>query len=101
MLYQIYNKSEKKLKVGLTARYSQTFINGAGTASTGSQSTNRLRNVIRYRPFENGLSTGAGSDEFDTDDFAATNLVNPVLLSNNEIRHNNTDNLTCCAFSTN
>ena len=83
----------KKLKVGLTARYSQTFINGAGTASTGSQSTNRLRNVIRYRPFENGLSTGAGSDEFDTDDFAATNLVNPVLLSNNEIRHNNTDNL--------
>ena len=83
----------KKLKVGLTARYSQTFINGAGTASTGSQSTNRLRNVIRYRPFENGLSAGPGSDEFDTDDFAATNLVNPVLLSNNEIRYNNTDNL--------
>ncbi|RZJ30492.1 MAG: TonB-dependent receptor, partial [Chryseobacterium sp.] len=53
----------KKLKVGLTARYSQTFINGAGTATAGSQGTNRLRNVIRYRPFENGISTGAGSDE--------------------------------------
>lgn len=83
----------KKLKVGLTARYSQTFINGAGTATAGSQGTNRLRNVIRYRPFENGISAGAGSDEFDTDDFAATNLVNPVLLSNNEIKYNNTDNL--------
>lgn len=83
----------KKLKVGLTARYSQTFINGAGTATAGSQGTNRLRNVIRYRPFENGIATNAGSDEFDTDDFAATNLVNPVLLSNNEIKYNNTDNL--------
>ncbi|WDF48608.1 TonB-dependent receptor [Chryseobacterium sp. KACC 21268] len=83
----------KKLKVGLTARYSQTFINGAGTTTAGSQSTNRLRNVIRYRPFENGISAGTGSDEFDTDDFATTNLVNPVLLSNNEIKYNNTDNL--------
>jgi len=83
----------KKLKVGLTARYSQTFINGAGTATAGSQGTNRLRNVIRYRPFENGISAGTGSDEFATDDFAATNLVNPVLLSNNEIKYNNTDNL--------
>ena len=83
----------KKLKVGVTARYSQTFINGAGTATAGSQSTNRLRNVIRYRPFENGLGTGTGSDEFDTDDFAVTNLVNPVLLSNNEIKYNNADNL--------
>ena len=83
----------KKLKVALTARYSQTFINGAGTATAGSQGTNRLRNVIRYRPFENGISAGGGSDEFATDDFAATNLVNPVLLSNNEIKYNNTDNL--------
>lgn len=83
----------KKLKVGLTARYSQTFINGAGTATAGSQGTNRLRNVIRYRPFENGLNTGGGSDEFAPDDFAVTNLVNPVLLSNNEIKFNNADNL--------
>ncbi len=83
----------KKLKVGITARYSQTFINGAGTTTAGSQSTNRLRNVIRYRPFENGINSGDGSDEFDTDDFAATNLVNPVLLANNEIKYNNTDNL--------
>ncbi len=83
----------KKLKVGLTARYSQTFINGAGTSTSGSQTTNRLRNVIRYRPFENGISAGAGSDEFATDDYAATNLINPVLLANNEIKYNNTDNL--------
>lgn len=83
----------KKLKVGVTARYSQTFINGAGTSTSGSQTTNRLRNVIRYRPFENGISAGAGSDEFATDDYAATNLINPVLLANNEIKYNNTDNL--------
>ncbi len=83
----------KKLKVGLTARYSQTFINGAGTSSSGSQTTNRLRNVIRYRPFENGQDTSGGSDEFATDDYATTNLINPIILANNEIKYNNTDNL--------
>jgi len=83
----------KKLKVGVTARYSKTFINGAGTSSSGTQTTNRLRNVIRYKPFENGISTGAGSDEFDTDDFATTNLINPVVLANNEIKYNYNDNL--------
>ncbi|WP_313101400.1 TonB-dependent receptor [Epilithonimonas sp.] len=83
----------KKLKVGVTARYSKTFINGAGTSSSGTQTTNRLRNVIRYKPFENGNSTGAGSDEFDTDDFATTNLINPLVLANNEIKHNYNDNL--------
>lgn len=83
----------KKLKVGLTARYSRTSILGAGTSSSGTQTTNRLRNVIRYKPFENGISLGAGSDEFDTDDYATTNLVNPVLLANNEIKYNDVNNL--------
>lgn len=83
----------KKLKVGLTARYGRTSILGAGTSSTGSQTTNRLRNVIRYKPFENGINTGAGSDEFDTDDYAVTNLINPVTLANNEIKFNDTNNL--------
>ncbi|SHJ94736.1 SusC/RagA family TonB-linked outer membrane protein [Epilithonimonas mollis] len=83
----------KKLKVGLTARYSRTSILGAGTSSSGTQTTNRLRNVIRYKPFENGVKTGAGSDEFDTDDFATTNLINPVLLANNEIKFNDVNNL--------
>ncbi len=83
----------KKLKVGLTARYGRTSILGAGTSSTGSQTTNRLRNVIRYKPFDNGVNTGAGSDEFDTDDYAVTNLINPVLLANNEIKYNDTNNL--------
>ncbi len=83
----------KKLKVGLTARYGRTSILGAGTSSSGSQTTNRLRNVIRYKPFDNGVNTGAGSDEFDTDDYAVTNLINPVLLANNEIKYNDTNNL--------
>ncbi len=83
----------KKLKVGLTARYSETSVLGAGTSSTGSQTTNRLRNVIRYRPFENGISAGGGSDEFATDDYATTNLINPIILANNEIKYNNTNNL--------
>ncbi|SDG40604.1 SusC/RagA family TonB-linked outer membrane protein [Epilithonimonas hungarica] len=83
----------KKLKVGLTARYSETSILGAGTSTTGSQTTNRLRNIIRYKPFEDGAYAGAGSDEFDSDDYATTNLINPLVLVNNEIKYNNTDNL--------
>ncbi len=83
----------KKLKVGLTARYSKTSIMGAGTSSSGTQTTNRLRNVIRYKPFEDGVRTGAGSDEFDPDDFATTNLINPLILANNEIKYNNVNNL--------
>lgn len=74
-----------RVKVGFSTRYSHRRIDGAGTSNTGSQGTNRLRNAVRYRPFEAGNQV---SEEytFDPDYALLTNLVNPVLLVNNEIR---------------
>lgn len=81
----------KKLSMTLNARYSRQTIYGAGTSSTGSQSTNRLRNAVRYQPFE-GLST-VNVDEFDPLFADQTNLVNPILLANNEIKESGRNDL--------
>ncbi|CAA7194112.1 SusC/RagA family TonB-linked outer membrane protein [Chryseobacterium potabilaquae] len=81
----------KKLNIGLNARYSRQTIYGAGTSASGSQSTNRLRNAIRYQPFEGGSTVNV--DEFDPLFADQTNLVNPVLLANNEIKENGRQDL--------
>lgn len=81
----------KKLSLGLNARYSRQTIYGSGTSATGSQSTNRLRNAIRYQPFEGGSTVNV--DEFDPLFADQTNLVNPVLLADNEIKENGRNDL--------
>lgn len=81
----------KKVSMTLNARYSRQTIFGAGTSSTGSQSTNRLRNAVRYQPFEGGSTVNV--DNFDPLFANETNLVNPVLLANNEIRENGRNDL--------
>ncbi len=81
----------KKLSMTLNARYSRQTIFGAGTSSTGSQSTNRLRNAVRYQPFEGGSTVNV--DEFDPLFADQTNLVNPILLANNEIKENGRNDL--------
>ncbi|WP_028296736.1 SusC/RagA family TonB-linked outer membrane protein [Olivibacter sitiensis] len=82
----------KKLKAGASARYSSQLVEGVGTSATGGQSNNRLRNSVRYIPF---VAPGmeAMVDEFDPDFANQTNLVNPVLLANNEIREDTRNNL--------
>ncbi|MCS3532805.1 TonB-dependent receptor [Chryseobacterium sp. JUb7] len=81
----------KKLNMTLNARYSRQTIFGAGTSSTGSQSTNRLRNAVRYQPFEGGSAVDV--DDFDPLFANETNLVNPILLANNEIKENGRNDL--------
>lgn len=81
----------KKLSMTLNARYSRQTIFGAGTSSTGSQSTNRLRNAVRYQPFEGGSTVNV--DDFDPLFANETNLVNPILLANNEIKENGRNDL--------
>jgi len=81
----------KKLSLTLNARYSRQTIFGAGTSSTGSQGTNRLRNAVRYQPFEGGSTVDV--DEFDPLFADQTNLVNPVLLANNEVKENGRNDL--------
>jgi TonB-dependent starch-binding outer membrane protein SusC len=87
-----------KLKVGFSTRYNNTIVNGAGTSSAGSSSTNRLRQAIKYKPI---LSSGQSEDDYDPDYADQTNanslrLVNPLLLNQSEYRKDNSDiiNLT-------
>tara|TARA_R110000751_G_scaffold94540_5_gene184512 strand:+ start:4880 stop:8167 length:3288 start_codon:yes stop_codon:yes gene_type:complete len=83
--FKFDHKINSKVKFGVNARYSRRKIDGAGTSSTGSQGSNRLRNAVRYQPF-----TGPGNenfvDEFDPQYATLTNLTSPVLLANNELQ---------------
>ncbi|MDQ0781124.1 TonB-dependent receptor [Chryseobacterium sp. W4I1] len=81
----------KKLKVGFNARYSRQLISGAGTSASGSQGTNRLRNAVRYQPFEGGSNVPI--DDFDPNYSTLTNLVNPLILNDNEVKENRTNDL--------
>jgi TonB-dependent starch-binding outer membrane protein SusC len=76
------------LKAGVAFRYNYTVVNGAGTATAGASSTNRLRQSVKYRPL---LFPGQGVDTYDQDYAQETNsnslsLVNPLLLAEAEYR---------------
>ncbi|KMQ68599.1 TonB-dependent receptor [Chryseobacterium sp. FH2] len=86
----------KKLKMGINARYGRQLITGAGTSATGSQGTNRLRNAVRYQPFEGGSNVPV--DDFDPDYAQNTNLVNPILLNQDEVKDNRTNDLLLNAY---
>lgn len=82
----------KSVNIGFSTRFNNTVVNGAGTSNSGSSSTNRLRQSVKYRPL---LIKGQGLDDYDPDYASATNgnslaLINPILLNDAEYRRNNT-----------
>ncbi|MET0635686.1 MAG: TonB-dependent receptor [Chitinophagaceae bacterium] len=88
--FRLDHNVNEKLKVGVTVRYNNTTVNGAGTSNEGSSANNRLRHAIKYKPV-----LGGNADVFDYDpDYALeTNanslaLVNPILLNQAEYRKN-------------
>jgi TonB-dependent starch-binding outer membrane protein SusC len=77
-----------KLKIGLSGRYNDQVIDGVSTSNEGGASLNRLRQVIKYRPFIQGSEK---VDELDPDLFDETNgnglgLINSIVLMRSEIR---------------
>ena len=83
---RLEHKFTNWLRAGANFRYNNTVVNGAGTSSTGSSSTNRLRQSVRYRPL---LFPGTDTDTYDPNYAQETNsnslsLVNPVLLATAE-----------------
>lgn len=88
--FKLDHKVSDKLRVGVTARYLDQKIRGAGTTNSGTRATNRLRHTINYRPFE--LPTPAGGiDDFDEAYFlASSGATNPVLLTQAEYRKQTT-----------
>lgn len=77
-----------KFKVGFVARYLGQRIDGAGTTSSGTASTNRLRHSIQYQPLDLPR-TGVDINEFDEDYYNSTRLSNPVLLTQAEYQRRN------------
>lgn len=83
--FRFDNTVSDKFKFGFNVRYSRQETDGVGTSNTGTQGNNRLRNSVRYRPFEGGGT--ASIDVFDPNYANLTNLVNPVILANNELSY--------------
>jgi len=83
--FKLDHKATDKVKLGITARYLDQSISGAGTSNTGTRNTNKLRHSIVYRPFD--VSTLPASDQFDEAYYLASNQIqNPVILTNAEYR---------------
>ncbi|WP_373497208.1 SusC/RagA family TonB-linked outer membrane protein [Aquiflexum sp.] len=86
--FRFDHKVTNKLSVGFNVRYNNTIVNGAGTSSEGTSSTNRLRHAVKYRPV---LMGGTDLTQWDPDYADQTNanslaLVNPILLTDAEYR---------------
>jgi TonB-linked SusC/RagA family outer membrane protein len=84
--FKIDHKVSEKLKVGVSVRYLDQTIQGAGTTNSGTRTTNRLRHTINYRPFELPRP-GYGIDDFDEAYYlASAGATNPVILTQAEYR---------------
>ena len=84
--FKLDHKVSDKLKIGMTARYLDQSIRGAGTTNSGTRATNRLRHTINYRPFELATATG-GIDDFDEAYYlASSGAINPIILTQAEYR---------------
>ncbi len=78
---------DEHLSFGITTRYNNQVVTGAGTSDAGMSAYSKLRNTIKYRPM---MMKGAGDDQIDESYYEETNtgfglaILNPVALSNGE-----------------
>jgi len=88
--FKLDHKISDKVKMGMTVRYLDQAVLGAGTTNSGTRTTNRLRHSVNYRPFELPTATG-GIDDFDEAYFlASSGAINPVILTQSEYRFQDT-----------
>lgn len=83
---KLEHRVNDKMKVGMTARYLDQVIKGAGTTDAGSRTLSRLRHAVNYRPFELPKD-GFGFDDFDEAYFqSSAGAMNPVLTASSIYR---------------
>ncbi|MDA3818385.1 MAG: TonB-dependent receptor [Prolixibacteraceae bacterium] len=88
------HKANDFLTLDFNMRYSERLINGSGTSDTGTQSHNRLRHAVQYRPTK-GLADFIDELEFDDDlYFLASQLTDPITLSKDDYKQQFRDNHT-------
>ena len=90
--FKINHKASDKFQFGFNARYLNQNIQGIGTTSSGTRTTNRLRHAIVYTPF---LKTGQTDEEFYDEDLflRSQQLVNPLVIAEAEYRQRYANNL--------
>jgi TonB-dependent starch-binding outer membrane protein SusC len=85
--FKLDHKVSEKFKMGMTARYLDQTVRGAGTTNSGTRTTNRLRHTITYRPFALANVSGGGLDDFDEAYFlASAGQTNPIVATKAEYR---------------
>jgi TonB-linked SusC/RagA family outer membrane protein len=86
--FRFDTKASDRLRLGLNVRFNDQTTNGAGTSTTGSNTTSRLRNSVQYQPLNVPKASGAVLDPntFDDEFFTNSSLVNPILTIANESR---------------
>jgi TonB-linked SusC/RagA family outer membrane protein len=89
------------LRAGISTRYTNQNVFGAGVSSDQGSSYSRLRNAVRYRPF-----LSAGQDIDDADPLAdpnvgnGLNLINPIALASAEYKKTTLDVYNFTAYAT-
>jgi TonB-linked SusC/RagA family outer membrane protein len=86
--FRFDTKATDKLTFGLNVRFNDQESNGAGTSTSGSSVTSRLRNTVQYQPLSIPRADGTVVDvsSFDPEFFETSSLVNPILTIDNEYR---------------
>jgi TonB-linked SusC/RagA family outer membrane protein len=86
--FRFDTKATDKLRIGLNVRFNDQTTNGAGTSTTGSNTTSRLRNSVQYQPLQVPKLSGAVLDPntFDDEFFNTSSLVSPIVAIDNEYR---------------
>jgi TonB-linked SusC/RagA family outer membrane protein len=87
--FRFDTKASDKFRIGLNARYNDQGTLGAGTSTTGSSTTSRLRNAVQYQPLLVPNASGLVPDvtAFDADFADNSSLVNPLVTIDNEYRN--------------
>ncbi|MGY2132231.1 SusC/RagA family TonB-linked outer membrane protein [Hymenobacter sp. HD11105] len=86
--FRFDTKASERLQVGLNVRFNDQTTNGAGTSTTGSNTTSRLRNTVQYQPLSVPRASGAVLDPntFDDEFLAISSLVSPIVAIDSEYR---------------
>ncbi|MDB5236397.1 MAG: hypothetical protein JWR44_3390 [Hymenobacter sp.] len=86
--FRFDTKATDRLRIGLNVRFNDQVTNGAGTSSTGSNTTSRLRNAVQYQPLAVPNASGRVLDPntFDEEFFTTSSLVSPIVAIDNEFR---------------
>ncbi|GAB2465736.1 SusC/RagA family TonB-linked outer membrane protein [Hymenobacter qilianensis] len=86
--FRFDTKASERLQVGLNVRFNDQTTDGAGTSTTGSNTTSRLRNTVQYQPLSVPRASGAVLDPntFDDEFLAISSLVSPIVAIDSEYR---------------